>query len=67
MFCITRLLPEAKYAFEGELIRWIGFKFDDAGKAEASINGKVIDIVDQYAPGRDRPFKWERTGLSPGN
>lgn len=57
---------EAKYAFEGECVRWVGYKFDDAGRAEVSIDGVVVDILDQYAPGRDTPFKWERKGLIAG-
>lgn len=62
----TTVGAEARYTFEGKWIRWVGFKFDDAGRAEVSIDGKVVDVVDQYAPGRDTPFKWERTGLSAG-
>ena len=58
---------EVRYTFEGEWVRWVGFEFDDAGRAEVSIDGKVVDVVDQYAPGREVPFRWERTGLSAGN
>lgn len=56
----------AEYAFEGTGISWVGYKFDDAGRAEVSIDGKVIAVVDQYGPGRYLPFYWEHHGLSPG-
>ena len=62
----TKPGAEVRYAFEGEGIRWVGFKFDDAGKAEVSIDGKVVDVVDQYSPGREIPFSWERRGLTKG-
>ncbi len=51
---------------EGGGIRWLGFKYDDAGRAQVEIDGKVIEIVDQYGPGRDLPFDWRKTGLSVG-
>jgi hypothetical protein len=57
----------AKAVFEGTSIRWQGRKFDDAGKAEVSIDGQVVDVVDQYAPERDQPFEWKREGLTPGS
>ena len=44
--------------FQGTGVRWLGFRFDDAGKAEVSIDGKVVATVDQYGPGRDLPFEW---------
>lgn len=62
----TRIGAEMTHTFEGDWVRWVGCKFDDAGKAEVSIDGKAVDVVDQYAPGRDVPFRWERTGLGPG-
>ncbi len=52
--------------FEGTGIRWLGYKYDDAGQAEVTIDDKVIATVDQYGPGRDLPFDWSQTGLSPG-
>jgi hypothetical protein len=30
------------------------------------IDGAEVAVVDQYGPGRDLPFTWERTGLGPG-
>ncbi|HBG25568.1 MAG: hypothetical protein A2Y10_05050 [Planctomycetes bacterium GWF2_41_51] len=56
----------AKAVFEGTSIRWLGAKFDDAGKAEVSIDGTVVDIIDQYGPGRDLPFEWKHEGLEQG-
>jgi DUF1680 family protein len=53
-------------SFEGVGIRWMGSRFDDAGRAEVRIDGKIIGIVDQYGPGRDLPFQWEHRGLAPG-
>jgi hypothetical protein len=52
--------------FEGTGVRWLGFRFDDAGKAEVSIDGKVVAAVDQYGPGRDIPFQWSQTNLKRG-
>jgi len=52
--------------FEGTGVRWLGRRFDDAGKAEITIDGQVIDTVDQYGPGRDLPFDWSHRGLRPG-
>ena len=56
----------AEYAFEGTGIRWRGFKFDDAGRAEVTIDGRLIAIVDQYGPGRNLPFDWSYRMLRPG-
>lgn len=56
----------AEYAFEGVGVRWKGFKFDDAGRAEVSIDGKDVETVDQFGPGRDLPFEWVSPKLSPG-
>ena len=52
--------------FEGTGVRWLGRRFDDAGTAEVSIDGRVVGIVDQYGPGRDLPFDWSHRGLAPG-
>ncbi|MFI5381951.1 MAG: hypothetical protein ACHRHE_21860, partial [Tepidisphaerales bacterium] len=57
----------AECTFEGTGIRWLGFRFDDAGVAEITIDGKVIGSVDQFGPGRDLPFDWSHKGLAPGN
>jgi len=52
--------------FQGTGIRWLGFRFDDAGKAEVSIDGKVVATVDQYGPGRNLPFQWSQENLNRG-
>jgi len=56
----------AEVAFDGTGIRWLGWKFDDAGKGEVRIDEKVVAIVDQYGPGRGLPFDWRVTGLPAG-
>lgn len=56
----------AETTFEGDSIRWLGWKFDDAGKAEVRIDGTLVATVDQYGPGRGLPFDWHRAGLGPG-
>jgi len=50
----------------GTGIRWLGYRFDDAGRAEARIDGKVVAVVDQYDPGRGLSFDWKIDGLSRG-
>ena len=52
--------------FQGTGVRWLGFRFDDAGKAEVSIDGKVVATVDQYGPGRELPFEWSQKNLKRG-
>ena len=52
--------------FEGSALVWKGQRFDDAGKARVTIDGKEIMVVDQYAPGRNLPFSWEYRRLAPG-
>jgi hypothetical protein len=52
--------------FEGTGVRWVGRRFDDAGRAEGSVDGKVAGVVDQYAPARGVPFRYEVKGLAPG-
>lgn len=52
--------------FEGTGVRWLGRRFNDAGRAEITIDGRVVGVVDQYGPGRDLPFDWSQKGLSPG-
>ena len=54
-------------SFEGTVVTWKGGKFDDAGKARVTIDGKEIAVVDQYGPKRGDPFKWEYRDLQPGN
>jgi DUF1680 family protein len=53
-------------AFEGSGVRWLGRRFNDAGRAEITIDGQVVAAVDQYGPGRDLPFDWSHRGLAPG-
>jgi hypothetical protein len=55
----------ARVEFEGTGIRWLGYRFDDGGRAEVKIDGKMTSLVDQYGPGRDLPFDWHITGLAP--
>lgn len=62
----NRVGSTVEYVFEGVGIRWLGYRFDDAGRAEVRIDGKVVGIVDQYGPGRELPFQWEYRGLAPG-
>jgi DUF1680 family protein len=57
----------AKVEFEGTGIRWLGYRFDDGGRAEVKVDGKSASIVDQYGPGRDLPFDWHISGLAPRN
>ena len=52
--------------FEGSSLVWKGQRFDDAGKARVTIDGKDVAVVDQYAPGRNLPFTWEYRKLQPG-
>ena len=60
--------PEAtvECVFEGSGIRWLGRRFNDAGRAEVTIDGRRVGVVDQYGPGRDLPFDLSQTGLAPG-
>jgi DUF1680 family protein len=57
----------AECQFDGTGVRWLGRRFDDAGRAEITIDGQAIATVDQYGPGRDLPFDWRHQGLRPGN
>lgn len=56
----------AECEFQGTGVRWLGWRFDDAGRAELSIDGQVVGVVDQYGPGRELPFDWAYRGLVPG-
>jgi hypothetical protein len=56
----------AEAQFEGTGVKWLGKRFDDAGTAEVSIDGRVVGIVHQHGPGRDLPFDWSYRGLAPG-
>ncbi len=57
----------AEADFEGDGTQWLGQRFDDAGRAEVRIDDKVVDVVDQYGPGRGLPFDWKRVGLGRGH
>lgn len=52
--------------FNGTGIRWKGFKYDDAGKTQITLDGTDIETVDQYSPVRDQPFYWEKRDLEYG-
>jgi hypothetical protein len=71
----TRVGATARHEFEGTGIRWTGFRFEDGGKAEVSIDGQPVAVIDQYGPahlpstpprGPAIPFEWEHKGLAPG-
>ena len=62
----NRVGSTAEAEFEGTGVKWLGFRFDDAGIAEVQIDGKRVAMVDQYGPGRDLPFDWHTDGLAPG-
>ncbi len=54
------------FAFRGTGVRWIGYRFDDAGIAEVRIDDRPVVRVDQYAPRRDEPFEWRSDDLPAG-
>lgn len=54
------------HEFHGTGVRWAGRRFDDAGITEVKIDGKVIALVDQYAPSRGLPLAWETRDLPCG-
>jgi len=56
----------AECEFEGRGVRWLGWRFDDGGRAEVTIDGQAVGVVDQYGPGRELPFDWTYRGLGPG-
>ena len=53
--------------FTGQRIRWLGYRYDDAGRGEVRIDGKLVATLDQYGPGRDLPFEWHIEGLTNEN
>jgi hypothetical protein len=55
-----------EWVFQGTGVRWLGYRFDDAGIAEVRIDGEVVAEVDQYGPGRKLPFAWESGPLPAG-
>ncbi len=56
----------AECTFTGSGLRWLGYRFDDAGRARISIDGETVAIVDQYGPGRGLDFDWLQKGLPDG-
>lgn len=55
-----------EYAFEGTGVAVIGQYYDDAGRLEVRIDDQVLGTIDQYAPDRGRPGRWDFRDLSPG-
>jgi DUF1680 family protein len=55
-----------EFSFEGSTVRWKAMKFDDAGQARLTLDGKEIEVVDLFNEKRGVPFVWERTNLPPG-
>lgn len=53
----------AQYTFRGDSITLIGQLYDDAGRMEVKIDGKVVDVVDQYGPNRGEAKRWDFDGL----
>jgi hypothetical protein len=64
-FC-NRPGAQVEFAFGGTGVRWLGYRFDDAGAADVAIDGEVVGRVDQYGSGRHAPFDWEKRRLPPG-
>jgi len=62
----TNATSTASLSFEGTGIRWVGCQYDDAGLANVKIDEANPEVVNQYGPGRDVAFRWEKTGLPPG-
>lgn len=54
-------------SFEGDSVEILGFRYDDGGRGEVRIDGKVVGGIDQYGPGRDLPFIWKTAGLRKGH
>lgn len=52
--------------FEGDGFSLIGWAFDDGGRGEMRVDGKVVGTIDQYGPGRDLPFSYSAKGFGPG-
>jgi hypothetical protein len=62
----SKVGASAVYTFDGAGVRWLGCRYNDAGRAEVRLDDQVVGVVDQFGPGRDLPFDWERRGLAPG-
>jgi DUF1680 family protein len=52
--------------FDGTGVRWVGRRFNDAGRAEVSVDGKTVAVADQYGPRRNARFTYAVTGLPAG-
>ncbi|MBI5091121.1 MAG: glycoside hydrolase family 127 protein [Candidatus Hydrogenedentes bacterium] len=57
----------AQYTFTGESITVLGALYDDAGRMEVKIDGKVAGTIDQYGPNRGEAKHWDFTGLGAGS
>lgn len=67
LFRFTEAVGAAvEFDFEGTGAAWQGYRYDDAGVGEVSIDGKPVARVDQFGPGRDLPFDWRTDGLPYG-
>jgi len=66
LYCSRDIGATLSYTFTGTTIRWFGNRFDDAGVARVEIDGKEVDVVDQYGPGRELPFSRQYDRLKPG-
>jgi DUF1680 family protein len=56
----------AEYSFEGAGIRVHYFRYDDAGRLEVSLDGKVLGILDEYGSKRGEPAFVDYPGLTYG-
>lgn len=55
------------FRFEGTGVKWIGYKGPKGGKAEVTLDGKVVAIVDQYAAKEvSKRTLYSVSGLKPG-
>lgn len=55
-----------EYEFHGDTITWLGETYDDAAISRVSIDGALVEEVNQYSDQRGLPFRWSRSGLGPG-
>lgn len=55
-----------EFAFTGVGVRWVGRKYDDAGRTEVRIDDKLVATVDQYDAAREVPFRYEVRDLPAG-
>jgi hypothetical protein len=56
----------ARYAFSGAGLTVVGQLYDDAGRLEVAVDGKVLGLIDQYGPHRGAPEQWAFAGLGAG-